>query len=251
MNKKDINWDELADLSGETSLRAVKYVVPILKFNGNTGKFTYLIQDSEGKFVPQPAEAEPEIVILKVRRVATAFEKTRTGAVSYFTNEHNSWKDELVLFESTKGGSRPRVIDTGLIKDLRLRWPNLRLRNILYVLRKNEVVKLGVRGKSLSAFVNYYKSFPPSEHLAQFVTKLEQHSETNEGGKTYFVLDFVKKDKSDWEEVAERIKEVAGRLKLQDQSYQELPKIEEEVEPSPEKSEQEPETEEEPESSDI
>ena len=211
---REINWDELGELSGENTVKQIRYVVPVLKFNGSTGKFGLLTADSEGNLIPEEIGEEVEGVILKIRRVFTAFVKTPGGTIRYFTNEHNSWKDSLVLFERRQDAPKPLAIDEGMIKELRTKYPELRLRQNLYFLFKDQIVKLGVRGKSLSSLFDYYNAFGPREHLCQFVTKIQCHEETNEGGLTYWVMDFLKDRTSEPEIVNTAVREVAESLAL-------------------------------------
>lgn len=228
--KLEVDLDKLADLSGESSIKRVKYIVPVLKFDGRNGNWNLLTPDSSGQFVAEPVKKNIEGVILKVRRAFSAFEKIpEGGSIRYFTNEHNSRTDKLVLFERRSSSNRSKMIDEGLIDDLRKRHPSLRMRQNLYFLFQNEIVKLGVRGKSLASLFSYYKEFEVDEHIFQFVTRIENHEETNEAGMTYFVMDFFKDRKSDLVEVSTRIQEVAERLRLQDKSYGEISGPEEET----------------------
>lgn len=230
---KNIDLDKLAEMSGEASVRRFRYQVPVLKFNGSTGKFSLLTQDDSGKWKATPVKKEGiEVVVLKVRRVLASYEKLPDGTgLRTFTNEHNSWKDTLTVFEMRKGDTKPRMMDSGSSQDIRNKFPELRLRQSIYCLYKNDVVKLLVRGKSLSALFDYYKEFEAKEHIFQFVSQLDIHSETNEGGLEYYVMDWKKGPKSDINVVAKNIQEVKTALDLQDKQYAEMSdgKPEEEV----------------------
>lgn len=229
--QKEIDIKELADWSGEATVRKFKFSVPILKFNGNTGKFNLLVPDESGNWVPEQLPENIEITVLKVRRVLSSYEKLSDGTgLRFFTNEHNSWKDPLTVFEMGKGDSKPRMVDAGGIQQIRKNFPNLRLRQNVYCLLGEQIVKMSVRGKSLSALFNYYQTFNSSEHIFQYVTNLTSHSETNEGGLTYYVLDWEKGSNTDLNLVAEKIKEVKDSLDLQDHQYAESA-ISEEIKP--------------------
>lgn len=234
--KTEIDIQDLADWSGETTVRRFRYTVPILKFNGNTGKFSLLIPDGSGNWVPQPIKkASLELVVLKVRRVLSSYEKLPDGSgLRTFTNEHNSWKDELTVFEMKKGDTKPRVVGGGSSKKVREDFPSLRLRQNLYCLYDEGIVKLTARGKSLSALFTYYQEFKAQEHIFQFVVKLSCHSETNEGGLTYYVIDWERGKESDLPFVAEKIKEVKDSLDLQDKQYADMGVPEEDKEHKPE-----------------
>ncbi len=224
-NKKtEVDLNQLAEWSGENTVRRFKYVVPILKFNGNTGKFSLLIPDTESedkRWIPEEIKkSELKVVLLKVRRVLSSYEKLPDGSgLRQFTNEHNSWKDELTVFEMKKGDAKPKMINKGSSEEMRKAFPSLRLRQNLYCLYDDKVVKLTARGKSLSSLFNYYGKFKASEHTFQFVTKLTCHDETNEGGLTYYVIDWERGKESDLPFIAEKIKEVKDSLDLLDKQY--------------------------------
>ena len=220
---KEVDLKELSDWSGESSVRRYRFVVPVLKFNGNTDKWALLIPDEEGNWVPEEIKGDIELIILKVRRTLASYEKLPDGSgLRMFTNEHNNWKDGLTVFEMKKGDTKPRMVDAGTVQDLRQRWPKLKLRQNLYCLFGDQIVKFPVRGKSLSNLFAYYQEFKASEHIFQFWTKLGSHSETNEGGLTYYVIDWTRGNQADLPTVAERLKEVKESLELQDKQYAEL-----------------------------
>jgi len=227
--EEQFNMDELSDLSGEASVKRSKYTVPILKFNGNKGQFTLLTQQADGKLLPEEKGNEVSGVILKIRRVFTAFEKVPGDTISSYSNEHNSYKDEIVLFERRKSNPKSSMVWEGNAKMIREFLPSIRLKQYLYFLYNDEVVKLGVKGKSLASLFAYYKDFGPTEHLFQFVTNITCHQEESEGGLQYFVMDFKRGKESDLKIVSEKIREVAEALRLQDRSFQEYPKIEQEL----------------------
>jgi len=218
--KKEVDLKELADWSGEGTVRRFRFQVPILKFNGNTGKFGLLTPDTEGNWVSSPLPSKIEITVLKVRRSLSSYEKLPDGSgLRTFTNEHNNWKDPLTVFEMGKADTKPRMIDAGNSQEIRTKFPKLRLRQNLYCLLGEQIVKLSAKGKSLSSLFNYYQTFGANEHIFQFITNLSSHSETNEGGLTYYVLDWERGSEADLSLVAEKIKEVKEALDLQDHQY--------------------------------
>lgn len=237
LTQKEVDMKELSDWSGEETVRRYRYVVPVLKFNGNTAKFSLLTPDQEGNWVPEEIRGDIEVVILKVRRTLSSYEKLPDGSgLRNFTNEHNSWKDPLTVFEMKKGDTKPRMVDAGALQDVRKNWPKLKLRQNLYCLLGDKVVKMPVRGKSLSNLFQYYQSFKASEHIFQFWTKLGSHQETNEGGLTYYVMDWERGGEVDLPTIAERLKEVKESLELQDKQYAEFGTPEgEEAEPGEER----------------
>lgn len=226
--KEEIDNEELARMSGESEVRQVRYVVPVLKFNGSTNAWTKLTQDKDNQFNSEELEAAPEVVFLKLRRTLQSYEKAEGGGIRTYSNEHNSRSDHLTLFERRPGTQKAKMIDQGSVDELRNRYPNLRLKQNVYVLYNDDVLKVGIRGKSLGSLFEYLQSFEKGEHMHQFITKLDSHEETNEGGLTYYVMDFVKGKPSDLTKVAEKIREVHKNLETQDKNFVNSSRTEEE-----------------------
>lgn len=225
-NQQEVDLNNLANLSGENEMKQTKYTVPIVKFNGNTGEWNMLKAEKDSKtgknYVPTPLEENIEIVILKVRRMLKSYVKTEQGGINYYSNEHNSWKNTISLFERQPNAKKTKMLDVGTPKELKEKYSQtmkLKTRYNLYALFNDEIVKIGVSGKSLSAFIEYFNEFEGGEHMFQYNTKIGKHSETNEGGLTYYVMDFIKGELSDINHVAEKIKEVAENLDAQDKSF--------------------------------
>ncbi len=222
-----VNLNELSELSGEKGLRRTKYSVPILKFNGNTGKFTLLTPNTQGSFEAKALRSlKISGVILKLRRSFTAFSKTQAGErISYFSNEHNSWRDRLVLFERRENAPKPKLIDEGSREEIKGRWAELKLRQYLYMLHDGEIVKFGVQGGNLGPFFEYLKSFKEGTHVFQFETEVSFHQEENDAGMTFYRLDFKRGKQSDLVVVSEKIKEVTKALNAQDKAFEEQGKL--------------------------
>jgi len=219
---EEISHEQLAEWSGENTVRRFKFSVPILKFNGNTGKFSLLVPDDSGNWVSEDiGKSAIKLVVLKVRRVLSSYEKLPDGSgLRVFTNEHNNYQDSLTVFEMKKGDAKPRMLDSGQTKEIREHFPKLRLRQNLYCLYDGKVVKLTARGKSLSSLFDYYAEFKgEDEHIYQFDTKVSCHDETNEGGLTYYVIDWERGKEVDLGLIGAKIKEVKNAIDLQDKQY--------------------------------
>ena len=220
----------MAQLSGEKEVMGMKYRVPLLKFNGKTGKFSLMELDQNGKLQSRGQEwDEVEGVILKVRRVLGSWEFAGDQLVTLFSNEHNSWRDEIVLFEKREGTPKIRMIDQGPSRKLRDKYKNLKMIQNLYFLFEDQVVKLPVKGKSLGSLFEYYETLSGrNEHIWQFITKIQSHSDSR-GSIDFFVMDFLKQEEADLEIVSAKIEEVARKLDLQDKSFAERPMLEDEI----------------------
>jgi hypothetical protein len=235
---EDFDMNELSDLSGEATVRQTRYTVPIIKFHGTKGKFFLLTQKKDGTLDSKELGDKIEGIILKIRRSYVAYEKRNNESYSFFTNEHNSYRDSVSLFERKKGAAKANLVYSNmLINELKESDPDihLKLKQYLYLLleHENQIVKLGVKGKSLSTLFEYYKEFGPKEHLFQFKTLMTCHPETNEGGLDYYVTDFKRGETVDLKTVEPFIRQVAESLNLQDKSYANMPKQDEKFEPAP------------------
>ena len=90
---------ELENLSGETEVKQrPKYEVPVVRFQGREGKFLKRVVDEEGNSQEIDLGKSIQGVMLKIRRLFLAWGKD----YCLFTNEHNSWRDKINLFESKK-----------------------------------------------------------------------------------------------------------------------------------------------------
>ena len=197
----DLN--KLAKISGESGFKTRNNIkFPFIKFNGSKNEFSLLTKTDNGT---ESTSLTPplKIVILKVRRIYSAFERTPDGtSVRWYTNEHDKWSDPLVLFKRVKGQGKPSIEFRGDLHELKDQYPKLRLNLILYVLYNDEIHKISVKGKSLSGLFDYFGSLEPSEHIFEHYINLGSHVETNSGGLTYYVLDFDYGEQADMDKVS-------------------------------------------------
>lgn len=213
----EINKNELAELSGEMSFRRpARYIVPLISLNGNEGKFyKNILTDGQSEKISLE-ESEIKGVILKIRRVLTQFGKNER----YYTNEHDSWKDRLILFHAKDGNVNK--VDEGMTEAIRNAHQELRYTSHIYFLLDKEVVKLVVRGSSVGNFIEFTNSeFKADEHLFDFEIKIKPQQQSNEAlGTTYYAMQFEKGDKiEDLTEVAGKIKEVSDAITKQNDYY--------------------------------
>lgn len=206
------DYNKLSDISGESMIKARNSVkFPFIKFNGSKNTFSLLSKTDNGT-ESTALDAPLKIVILKVRRIYSAFEKGPNNlSIRWYTNEHDKWSDQLTLFKKVKGQSKASVEFTGNLNELKDKYPKLRLNLILYVWFNDTINKISVKGKSLSGLFDYFSSLEPNEHIFEHAINLSSHVETNEGGLTYYVLDFDYGDKSDMS-VIEKAIERLGQL---------------------------------------
>ena len=221
--------ENLSQMSGENNVRqAPRYNVPLLRLQGNEGKFRKITLGDEKA---EEVELDDKIqgVMLKIRRSYVEFGKESR----LFTNEHNSWKENVTLFESrkTEKGVKTTLVESGIAGDLKKKYPGLKMQQSIYFLLQpsNEVVKLLVKGKGLSNLFDYWDEFKnkkdeiKNEHVYQFVTELGLVEEQSALGP-YYAMTFTRKEKIDdelMEKVAENIKEICDRINEIDSYYAE------------------------------
>jgi len=214
--------DELAGKSGEVSIKqAPKYIVPAVRLHGNKGVFQRT-DYADGVSNTIDIGNSIEGVMLKVRRSFGSFTKDE----QFFTNEHNSWRDKVILFRRHKtsdGIAKTQTVDEGTTKELKEKYPALRMRQLIYFLLYpgKEVVKLTIKGKGLGDLFDYWQSFDNDEHMFQFVTKVGVKEEEGQMG-TYYATSFERGEAvegKDFDEVAESIDEVSSRVEASESFY--------------------------------
>jgi len=214
---------ELSELSGENAVKsAPRYELPQIRLNGQKGIFIKNYKDEQGIYLQEEIGNELNGVILKIRRSCGAMTIDDNGDVEeiFFSNEHNDWRDKVLLFHKdlTKKKIKTKLIDTGTYKELKSKYTNLKMRQIIYLLIGKDIFKLEVRGKGLSALFDYYDKFSGNEHIFQFVTKIGAVKKENKAVE-YYAMTFEKGEKSNLDEVAPRIKEVAESIKKIEDFY--------------------------------
>jgi len=209
--------EQLSKLSGGGQVKT-SYKVPTIKFNGNTGKFTLF---PVGDFKNGTDITDVELVIMRPRRTFTSFEKSPEGAIRMFTNEHNTWKDHVTVFEA-RTGKRIKALGSGLIEQLRAEFPTLRINSNLYCLYEGEVHKLVVKGKSRQSLVDAQKELAKdgSEFFEKNV-KLVPTQESGTGGNVYFYIKYEVTGDSDLEKVGPHMEDIAKVMDKIDEEYAE------------------------------
>lgn len=209
------NFEDLNELSGEASVKsAPKYELPSLKLNGNTGRFILSRKDeTTGLYQEEDLGTNISGTILKIRRTFGSFTKKE----NLYTNEHNSYKDKISLFQVQKDTSGKRTIqkiDDGFIAELREKYQLLKMKQIIYFLLEptKEVVKLTIKGKGLGNLFEYFKEFKGDKHLFQYVTEIGQIKEEGELGDYYATTFKMGKEIKDLTLVAEKIRDVAKKI---------------------------------------
>lgn len=210
---------KLNKLSGNDSTTRIKFTPSLIKFNGSKGTFSLIAKTPEGYDEPKPITAPITVTILRPRRVCGWYEKVDGKSVNYFTNEHNSYEDQLTLFSSEKG-SKPKVVDTGTNGSLYEKYPLLRTSTVLYVLYNNEVHKLKLKGKSLKAFKTYREDLAKDDKtFYDFETEINAKKEASESFD-YYSVTLVATKPTDLEVVGPFIEQVGTTLNKIDEQHQ-------------------------------
>lgn len=245
--------ESLKKISGGDKMRTT-YKVPTIKFNGNSGILTKF---PVGDFKNGTEVKDIELVIMRPRRTFTSFEKTPEGSLRMFTNEHNTWKDHVTVFEA-KTGKRIKAVGSGSIEQLRNEFPSLRINSNLYCLYDGEVHKLTVKGKSRQSLVDKQKELAKDGlEFFEKTVKLEPKQETGTGGNMYYFLNYEVTGDSDLDKVGPHMENIAKVMDKIDEEYTETnqrmteeaqalagdgtPEVEEDIVPIEEATKDEPE----------
>jgi len=213
--------DSLKKLSGGDKVRTT-YKVPTIKFNGNTGIFTKF---PVGDYKNGTDITDVELIILRSRRAFTSFEKIDTKTtLRMFTNEHNSYNDPLTVFEA-KTGENIKVVGSGSIETLRVKFPQLRINSNLYCLYEDQVYKLTIRGKSRQSLVDKQKELAKDDkEFFEHTVKLSPKQETASGGNMYYFLEYEITGDSDLEKIGPHMEDIAKVMDTMDKEYTETNK---------------------------
>lgn len=197
----------LAEKSGDSNnSRPPKYTVPLIRFDGNRGEFRKITKNDNGENVEVPISIPLEFVILKKRRLLSAFSPNK----SYFTNEHNSTSDQLMLFKVIE--KTVSLDDIGYTDQLREKYQTLKTHEVIYVLYDGEVCKMEIKGGSLSNYYDYQKALQSEElHSFEVETVVGSEKVKNDQGFSYFRLTFDHKEfDGDFSLVEKKIDEVVS-----------------------------------------
>lgn len=219
-----INKEELAEMSGEKDFRRpVKYNVPIIRLNGQTGKFTRTTTNESGEWNTEELKGVKIIkgTMLKIRR---SLRESKRDFMR-FTNEHNSSRDKVIVFETDmtkEDDRRTSKIDEGMYDRIRPEYQDLKVHLHIYFLLDGEkdVTKLIVKGASLSSLFDYINELNSNEYT--FESQIEIEPEAIDGNLgSYYAMKFKKGNKSDMDIVSEKIKEVNEQIRKQESYYAE------------------------------
>lgn len=217
----EVDVEKLSELSGESDTKsAPKFPLPSLKINGKTGGYylTVLNKDGslktgdDGKALLEEVE-NPTGIILKPRKSFNFI----GGDFQYFTNESgNTPKAIFSVFKKTEGkkGDIIQMVGQGTSAEIKTKFPELKMTQILYFLLKTDdelnLVRFKVRGMSLGNLFDYWKEFAGTEHFFQYYTVLGEENDKNQFGK-FIKATFTKgetvKDFTEVRESLELIKE--------------------------------------------
>jgi hypothetical protein len=226
--EEEIKQPDLVEMSGEEGVKsAPKYIVPTIKLNGKEGIFYKIKVEENGTVSKTDLGNTLNLVMLKFRRKYFAF----SNDSSLYTNEHNSWKDNVIVFENrkTQKGTSRKMMNQGSTKEMREQFTELRMMQVIYALYEGEVVKLLVKGKGLGGLFDYWKEFKSNEHLFEVVSKLGCTEGESQLG-SYWYMTFEKGEAvADMEVVSEKMKEVFDNINKIETYYANYKPAEEEA----------------------
>lgn len=183
MNKEQL--DRIAGMTGENGRGKIPaFSVPILRFNGNTGKFS-LTRVVDKEKTEEEISKPVEIVILRKRKALSSF----SSQADYFTHEYNSPNDSVSLFKKIDGVITFEKKDT--VPNLRQLYQALRSKQVLYVLFRGELTKFEVRGASQVELFDFFNKIGEEEiPVFSITTKVDSVGTKSDKGFAYQVLKF-------------------------------------------------------------
>lgn len=149
MNNNEIA--ELDAMSGSSQQTTQLLKLDEVQLNGKDGIFVIKrktqekVKEGDRDVYPKEEHSgKLSLLFLKKRRVL--IERGKGGTKVRETNEHNTPSDVVTLYNREAGTS-----ETGVAKDLRVKYPNLRTNEVIYAqnLVNGDVVRLIIRGSSL------------------------------------------------------------------------------------------------------
>lgn len=218
---------ELSDAAGETHWRRVApFELNEVSLNGSgevseiaPGKFErkggffrkrILVGRRNRNEKPEEIDLGKTVRIVFLRKRRRLVERGGTdGKILRATNEHDIPSDVVTLYDSLTEKS-----ESGVAKDLRIKYGALRTVEIIYALlitdaNQPELVRIPVRGASLGSeakaetttdLYRYIGSFAGSDHIWQSYTVL--YPVLEQGKQSYFAIDFKRGDRIDDETIA-------------------------------------------------
>lgn len=193
--------DRLAKIAGEGQERAPKYILPLLKFNGNTGEFsTYNIESKSDTSIKKPIQ----ITILKRRKALSSW----TSDLNFFTNEYNSTTQKVCLYKNIDGTITHETTD--IPANLRVKFPALKTKEVIYCLFEGVIHKLDIKGASLKDFWDFSKKLNENDkHSFQVIIEIDSVKVAEKGKIPYFKMTFTNAGDSNLDEVEENLAKVA------------------------------------------
>jgi len=220
---------DLAKLSGEDNIMgAPRWELPIVRLQGKDGVFQKIAKDKE----PEDLAETIKGVSLNFRRTLTRFVSDKGKLKeSYFTSEHSSSNDEITVFVRNKDGE-VSVVDNGNASKMKEKH-SLKMVQIIYFFMGDEIVKLNVKGSSLSALYEFRPEVRKLEkHFHELLLEVGMIKQKSELGD-YFTMEFtIGKDLTDKEkkQVAGKITEVSDKIEEIDSYYRNSKEPGEEIE---------------------
>ena len=238
--EKDLDSMVGEDLGGV----APKFILPLVRLNGKTGKYHLLNPE---KSEEEELEESIQGVFLKARRVFSAFERDRKGEITrYFTNEHNNWKERINLFIVESGNNKAKFLDSGTSGELKEKYPNLKMSQLLYTYlpKEDKIVKLTIKGASLANWFTF-RNETKSQNVRLYKYLIEMSSEKQESPLgPYYAMTLSLKEEISGEEkdkVEKMIVDTYNKIKEIDEYYAEWKPAEEDLAKTEESEVEEPE----------
>lgn len=203
--------DELTGVAGEKQSKGPRLDLPTVRFDGKTGEARMVAPDGSIAPIALPAE----FVILKKRNVLKAFTDC-----SYFTSEYEYTSSIISLFKMENG--RVKHVMSATPPQLRAEYPFLKAQQVGYALYDGQQVKMEIKGKTFSSFIEYSKVLSDEKlHSYQVVTIVNGTGVGKKGTVSFKFMEFSHRDLTDaeFEQVKANLDDITKKLYNIDNFY--------------------------------
>lgn len=200
---------ELAEMMGEKNIvRSPIKKYSLVRLNGRTGKFVYVPLKSDGNSYGQSEEIDGiSGVIVAVRRQLGEINNNN----SIISTEYDDPNEIITVWDKNINSGKSIKVMTGNQDKIKEQIKTIKSYRCLYILTKNEIVRVQIKGFGLTHLFDYLNSISKEKlHLFEVKTKISSNKEESKMGEFYAVnFDMIdyKLSEEEFETVESEMKE--------------------------------------------